>query len=349
MVHFISERVRHHATHSGYHRLQEFVDGSQTVNPDGFPGIVRTLTNSRLFGGLVRRVAGIQAYSPRSFRGEVAVIRLALRKPGQIFHFIYGDGMYRFAGTFRRWLNVDARLICSFHQPPGYFYETVRLPKYLGELDAAIIVGNNQREMLSSYMDDDKVFFVPHGVDTDFFCPPRGDDPSSVGAFTCLTVGKWLRDFDTLRRVILQVNADRVKFRFVVVTFPDNFRYFEDCPGVELESGVDELTLRALYQSADALLLPLTDCTANNSLLEGIACGLPVVTTDIGGVRDYVDESCAILTPLKDAEAMASALMTLSTQPSKRRQMGLCSRERALQLNWKEVASQVMEVFRRVQ
>jgi len=347
MVYFVGVPIEHHAIHSGYHRLQEFIDSSQNVGPDGFPGIVRTLTSNRLFGGLIWRVAGVHNYSPESFRTEVAMIRLALRQPGQIFHFIYGDYMYRFAGTFKRWLDADARLICSFHQPPGYFSGILRPRRHLRELDAAIIVGSNQHEMLSPYMDDDRIFFVPHGVDTEFFCPRQAEKPIGSG-LTCLTVGNWLRDFDTLRRVIRKVNADHTVVRFIVVTFPDNFRLLQGYPGVDCRSGVDDLTLRDLYQSADVLLLPLTDCTANNSLLEGIACGLPVVATDVGGVPDYVDESCAILTPLKDAEAMASALMTLSAQPNKRRQMGLCSRERALQLDWTEVASQVMHVYRRV-
>jgi len=328
--------------------LQEFIEGSRSVNPDEFPEIMLKLTNNRLFGALIWRVAGVNIYLPRSFRAEVAIARLARRKPGQIFHFIYGDDMYRFAGTFKRWLGVDARLICSLHQPPDRFLNAVRSPRHFGKLDAAIIVGNNQREMLSPYMDDDRIFFVPHGVDTDFFCP-RQVENSVDDRFTCLTVGNWMRDFDTLWQVIRQVNADHVTFRFIIVTFPDNFQYFQDCPGVELESGIDDLALRQLYQSADALLLPMMDCTANNSLLEGIACGLPVVATDVGGVRDYVDESCAILTPLKDVEAMASALLTLSGQPAKRRQMGVNSHKRALQLDWKVVASQVMQVYHHVQ
>jgi glycosyltransferase involved in cell wall biosynthesis len=33
----------------------------------------------------------------------------------------------------------------------------------------------------------------------------------------------------------------------------------------------------------------LKDCTANNSLLEGLACGVPAVTTDLPGIRDYTN------------------------------------------------------------
>ena len=46
-----------------------------------------------------------------------------------------------------------------------------------------------------------------------------------------------------------------------------------------------------LYQGADLLLLPLIDATANNTLLEGLACGLPVLASDLTGVRDYAPDS----------------------------------------------------------
>lgn len=45
-----------------------------------------------------------------------------------------------------------------------------------------------------------------------------------------------------------------------------------------------------MYQESD-LLVVLLDSTANNSLLEAMACGMPMVTTDLQGVRDYVARS----------------------------------------------------------
>lgn len=341
--------MKHHAIHSGYHRLLEFIDDSRNVSSNDFSRIMQVLTNNRLCDAFFRQLAGMRFYSSRAFCTEAAMIRLALRNPGQIFHFIYGDDMYRFAGTFRRWFGVDASLICSFHQPPDHFAKIVHPRRHLGALDAAIIVGNNQREMLAPHMVDDRIFFVPHGIDTDFFRPRDESASASNDVLTCLTVGNWLRDFDTLRRVMCQVNADHVAVRFVVVTFPANFQHLQGCRGVEFKSGVSDLVLRDLYQSADVLLLPLLDCTANNSLLEGLACGLPVVVTDVGGVRDYVDDSCAVLTPVGDAEAMTTALVSLASQPTKRRQMGTHSRARALQFSWTEVASQMMQVYLGVQ
>ena len=53
-----------------------------------------------------------------------------------------------------------------------------------------------------------------------------------------------------------------------------------------------------------------------NVFLEAMACGLPVVTTDVGGNREVVnDDSLGFITPLGDPEALADAIRrALATQ-----------------------------------
>ncbi len=94
------------------------------------------------------------------------------------------------------------------------------------------------------------------------------------------------------------------------------------------------------------MVLPLTDSTANNALLEGIACGLPLVTTDNGGSRDYVDESCACLLPLGDADGMAEAVLKLADDVTLRNAMGASARARALTFSWENVIGQMVELYR---
>jgi glycosyltransferase involved in cell wall biosynthesis len=44
------------------------------------------------------------------------------------------------------------------------------------------------------------------------------------------------------------------------------------------------------------------------SVLEGMASGVPVVATDVGGLRDITDQDCARLVPRRDPEALGTAL-----------------------------------------
>src|SRR5690606_33272769 len=45
-----------------------------------------------------------------------------------------------------------------------------------------------------------------------------------------------------------------------------------------------------------------------NVLVEALACGRPVVATDVGGIPEVVDDGCGILVPPRDARALARAL-----------------------------------------
>ncbi|MCQ2309482.1 MAG: glycosyltransferase [Bacteroidales bacterium] len=46
-------------------------------------------------------------------------------------------------------------------------------------------------------------------------------------------------------------------------------------------------------------------------ILEALACGLPVVSTNVGGISEMIDENCGILVPAKDTEKLADAMQTM--------------------------------------
>jgi glycosyltransferase involved in cell wall biosynthesis len=68
-------------------------------------------------------------------------------------------------------------------------------------------------------------------------------------------------------------------------------------------------------------------------IVEAMAAGLPVVSTDCGGPRDLVEEDkTGFLVPVKDPEALAAALTRMLADPARRVSMGEAGRWRALDL-----------------
>lgn len=66
-------------------------------------------------------------------------------------------------------------------------------------------------------------------------------------------------------------------------------------------------------------------------LIEAAACGRPIVTTDSPGCRDsIINKETGLLVPIKNAEALASALMVLLLDEDKRIKMGLQARQYAV-------------------
>jgi len=87
-----------------------------------------------------------------------------------------------------------------------------------------------------------------------------------------------------------------------------------------------------------AELLPLLDVFVLSSVSEGLpltvleamACGVPVVATDVGGLREVVsDGQTGLLVPVKSPERLAQAVATLLGDAAGRRTMGETARRRA--------------------
>jgi glycosyltransferase involved in cell wall biosynthesis len=75
-----------------------------------------------------------------------------------------------------------------------------------------------------------------------------------------------------------------------------------------------------------------TLCSLNEaspvSILEALACGVPVVSTDVGSVNESIIEGeTGLLIPSGDADAMTEAVSTLLSNPELRQAMGMAGRK----------------------
>jgi glycosyltransferase involved in cell wall biosynthesis len=68
------------------------------------------------------------------------------------------------------------------------------------------------------------------------------------------------------------------------------------------------------------------------AFLEACYCGLPVVTSGIGGALEIVNQDCGILVPPEDTEALAKALQHLIEDTVGRQRMAHAARARAIEL-----------------
>lgn len=346
-VNYIAERWGHHSDHSSYDQLIRYVAEQRPVRvldgiwPSWMPGRVPVL--------LARR-SGVRHYTYTSFHKEWSAIRnmapRAARGRRSVYHILYGENSYRYLGGVSKLFG--ARLVATFHQPPSALGELLRTVDHLKRLDTVIVVGTNQIPFFEALLGPGRVFWVPHGVDTQVFRPAerrhvdaqiRGHDAGHKRQV--LFVGQHKRDFTTLLNVIEQVHARQPGVRFVVVT-AEKFRHlFEGQGQVDLRHRVPEEELIDLYRSSDLLLQTLEDSTANNAILEGLACGLPVIATEVGGVSDYLDETCGVLLQPKDAQAVAEAILELLSDEERRCRLAVQARQRALEFDWRVVAQKM--------
>lgn len=87
----------------------------------------------------------------------------------------------------------------------------------------------------------------------------------------------------------------------------------------------------ALYASVDVVALPSYREGLPKGLVEAAACGLALITTDVPGCRDVVTDGVdGLLIPVRDAQALAEAIVRLQADPALRRRLGTAARAHVL-------------------
>lgn len=86
---------------------------------------------------------------------------------------------------------------------------------------------------------------------------------------------------------------------------------------VRFTGRLDRDQMAALYRESDLSLNPSHVDNMPNSVLESLASGVPVVSTDVGGVPFIVEHGrTALLVPANDAQAMGAAALQILTDPT---------------------------------
>lgn len=213
----------------------------------------------------------------------------------------------------------------------------------LARYDMLGAVAEQQTDWLRSFVPGVPVQTVPHGIDVDFFCPDPDPTPAPGNRpFRLLAVGHWLRDYDLAFGALDILAAAGMEIEYRVVCHSLNRPSLP--PYVTLLSGLPDAELVREYRAADLVFMPLQAATANNALLEGMACGTPVVSTAVGGVGDYVDPGAGHLCP-PDPEACAAVLRTLLLDPALRADMGARARAHALTFDWRHIGARYGAIY----
>lgn len=172
---------------------------------------------------------------------------------------------------------------------------------------------------------EDKVVVNPPGVDLEFW-RHRGERSATADRPRVLFVGG-----DFRRKggdLLLELHAERGDFDLHIVTREP----VAATPGVtvydDLEPNTDRL--RALYHRADAFVLPSRGECFGLATVEAMAAGLPVITSDVGGAADIVEDGRnGYLTAAGDRAQLGTALDALLADAARRRVMGAHSRQLA--------------------
>jgi len=194
-------------------------------------------------------------------------------------------------------------------------------------------------DLINCGVHKDKIVYIPNSVDTEYYTPPilkTSDSPMNILFVGRLTEQKGV---DTLLRAIKELIGKGINHLSLTLVGEGPLR-------VELESMVNDLEIKKYvnfagsmddvlqyYHNSHILVIPSNWEGLPLVLLEGMACGLPIVASNLGGNREGIEDGIngLLFAPGKEEE-LASKIIYFLEHPEIAKQMGRMCREKAVAL-----------------
>ena len=200
---------------------------------------------------------------------------------------------------------------------------------------------------------------VPNGVDPQ---PRTQGAPASAAVASLVNAGpfllflgrlNWKKGLDRLIAALPHAPGVRV---VVAGNDEDGYRRVLEAQAARLgvtdritfAGAVFDADKTALIAAAEALVLASYSENFGNVVLEAMAAGRPVIVTPEVGLASVVERTGAGVVAEGAPASLASAIVTMMSEPSRRRAMGERGRQAAADLTWPAVAAQMEALYQSV-
>ena len=282
--------------------------------------------------GLAAALAG-QYHVTMRYQSDVTEADVLAADLVLLYYWLQVDQLRRLAPAFDR---VRDRLMlgaCSEYELEA----TWRGPglSMLSRLPRAVFANNLK---LARQLQADlgrEVFYTPNGVDTNFFRPPAAPAPPAP-----LRVG-WAGSLKN------QSSGHRGVHEFLVPAVAA-VEGAELCLAAREDRLRNAEEMRDYYQSLHVYVCASRSEGTPNPCLEAAACGLPIVTTPVGNMPEFVRDGDNGFFVTRDVEDIAAKLRRLRDDPELRERMGRAARAAAEAWDWRRQAPRYAEMFEAV-
>ena len=291
---------------------------------------------------------GSSSYNAQSAEAELKLFSKLIAHRYDLVHYTHAEPYLGFG--VRR---IKMPIVATNHQPVSWWKQNTALFEKYENVKQVICLTDFDRDYFNDHIPG-KAVCIPHGVDTEYYHPLNQKKENQT--FTIIFSGRYLRDVATLAKAVIALSSLPLKIRFDIVYTAKStvkgtpMEQIAGLPDVTWHTNVPEEDLRRLYQQADCCMIPLLDCTANNAILEAIACGLPIISTDLSSIRTYLDASMSVLGRKNNADDLCDAVIELYNKPQKRHTMSAAARHKAVTaFDWERIAGATVKLFESLQ
>ncbi len=238
-------------------------------------------------------------------------------------------------------------------------YNATALELLLRAADRIIVT---RAEFLSPHLRRyrDRLRVVPPGIDAVRFHPTSGKQEADIFFLSVLDAYHQYKELGTLIEAVALLKRDHPAVRLVVGGDGPMKEYYREmatrlglADNVVFHGYIPEHELPGFYQRCRTFVLPSSDPEREGFgmvLLEAMACGKPVVTTEIAGVaKDIVAADAGVVVPRRSAPELADALSILLSSEERRSEIGTNARRLITEhYTWSSIARRVESVYQEI-
>ena len=176
---------------------------------------------------------------------------------------------------------------------------------------------------------------IPNPIDTDMFAPMESKTHARRILFVAQDVNNPMKGMSYLDEAVKMLKGDE-KVEVIALG--------RDIPYINNEEEMVEL-----YNSVDAFVLPSLSENLPNTIMEAMACGVPCVAFDVGGIPEMIDhKENGFLARFQNVEDLANGIRYVLS-PENNERLGKAAREKVLECySEKIVAQQYIKVYEQI-
>ena len=216
---------------------------------------------------------------------------------------------------------------------------------------AVLAVTNSLKETALLTEPNQLIEIIPNGIDTNIFLPAKCE--RNDNEFRLITISRLIKrkGIEYVFKALSEINDISISLTIIGEgNYENELKRMRDNLGLANRVsflGFREKTTIPFYlcQSDVFILLSLAEAFGN-VIAEAMACGLPIIGANEGGIPDLVDKGNGILVEATNVTQIKSAIMAMKTNKEMRIKMGKANAEKIEQnYKWEKVASAYYKIY----
>ncbi len=299
------------------------------------------------FGSLEEKIDLLYEMSYRNFQKAIMRILNSLsQKPDVLYSHFLSAGKH--VGDLSKILGIPG--YCAFGESTLWSVNSAHFDKTkqsLSGLKGIVSVSSENKKALinAGLYTEDRICVIPNAVNTELFYPhDKGEMRKKLGLPEASVMGIFVGAFSE-RKGVLRAQEAALKANIKMI-YIGNGEEDPVGPNIIFKGKIPHAQIAEYLSAADFFVLPTRAEGCCNAIIEAIACGLPVISSNLGFNDDILEDEYSIRVNPDDIQQIESAMKFLTTDEEMRNRMSAAAKKKAHNYSIKERANTILTFMR---